>query len=229
MKRLAILVAIVASFAVIANGYALPLQVLEVNVAGTGGVYGSAYFPIQNAFDAQGLNSYNEATGMMTGSFPGPQAAPYYTGRWGQIDLGPDWADWRIKETWTQWRAYSGLNNPQIGYVEGFYTSIDSPNLSWPGPFANADIVIAPVPSKLNFVSGNVPHDGNINWTKDVDNGTNEANWETPAGRYLIIHLNSTDGGRANEYAFVGYIVPEPATMVLLAMGGVGMLLRKRR
>lgn len=36
-----------------------------------------------------------------------------------------------------------------------------------------------------------------------------------------------TDGGE--DYTFVGFTVPEPATMVLLTMGGVAMLSRRRR
>jgi len=227
MKRLAMLVAIVASFAVIANGYTL--QVLPVNTAGCGAPIGGGWGWNTGAFDSSN-NSYNAGTGTMVGSDPGPiDRVPAFASRWGQIDLGADWANWRIKETWTLWRPWSATDTPRPGYQFGFYVAADG--MAGDGPFNDPQIA-APVPSKINFDSApSLPPSQFYLWTKDLDNGSDVADWVTPGARYLEIQYTASSLGRdsASEFAFVGYLIPEPMTMSLLAIGGLGMLLRRRR
>lgn len=127
------------------------------------------------------------------------------------IDLGTNWADWRIEQTWTKnikWR--SGAAHP---YAELWWDDdIDTTN-------------DGTTETTLNFATQ--PQDGSGLWLQDAA----PVSPVTPQGRYLMLRQPATDPENSDvvEAAFVGYIVPEPATMGLLAMGGLGILLRRRR
>ncbi|WP_309383741.1 hypothetical protein [Cerasicoccus frondis] len=102
------------------------------------------------------------------------------------IDLGPDWSNWRIQETWTkyiQYRTGSGAAYDQLWWDD----DIDAVN----------DGVTE---DTLNFNTN--AHDGSGQWMRDVDANSAPV---IPQGRYLLLKGPTSPGNEPNEIAFVGY------------------------
>lgn len=133
--------------------------------------------------------------------------------RYGGMDFGESYADFVITDvfvlqgSWTSPTADSS-----------FHWSADTS-----GPFdAGAGDVAAPDFGILDY-SGT---GGTATWLNVFHDG----NGVTPAHRYLMLHyLGGGEGNFKYEIAFVGQPVPEPASAGLVALGGLAMLLRRRR
>lgn len=128
------------------------------------------------------------------------------------IDLGEDWATWRIEQTWTQymhWRG--GAAHP---YAELWWD--DDKDVANDGTAETLLSFATQVHTGLQF-----------EWIRDVDTTSSPV---IPQGRYLM--LKQPAGNIASndvvELAFVGYKVPEPATLSLLCLGVLGVVRRRR-
>lgn len=141
-----------------------------------------------------------------------------YAGRWGFIDFGPDFANIRIEQTWTRYRNWSG--GDVTTWVGGFWTTTDPSVAPSQIPAAITETRIL-FESQTNLASTG----GTTPWIRDADMTASPV---TPLGRYLCLNVKTPDPqGRGQEYAIVGYVVPEPATMCLLAFGGLALLRRR--
>lgn len=159
---------------------------------------GSAYFPMQNAFDAQPV--LDEVSKELVDVGDG-QDAPYYADRYGYIDFGPEWEKIRITSTWTKYRTWSGGDHTE--YIEVWWDD-DKDSVNDNG-----------------FIEPNI----NFNSAKGL-NSLNEEQWAedgnfvsdpiTPKARFLILHspLNMTN--RAKEYAIIGYLEQGTNTNVVV-------------
>jgi len=177
-----------------ASAQAQSVGILTPDAAGA--ATGSAYFPLQNAFDGQPTWSGSAPTGGGTGS-----DAPAYADRYGYIDFGPDYENVRITQTWTMYRTYSTGN--QTPYANAWWDD-DKDTTNYCGV----------VESTLNFNSAQgLSTGGTTPWVRDVDVSASPI---TPPRRYLILHSPNPMTNRAKEYAIVGYTVegtlPPPVT-----------------
>lgn len=140
------------------------------------------------AFDGQPVLS--EVTGEPMGG-NSVKDAPYYAGRYGYIDFGPEWSKVRITATWTKYRTWSA--GDQTPYAELWW---DDDN----------DIVND---SGLNEPNINFNTAKGLNtrkeepWIRDFDGSKSPI---TPKARYLICHAAFNMTNRAKEYAIVGCI-----------------------
>jgi len=175
-----------------------------------------------------------DAMGVPTGQpYEQEYAGPGWGGGWGYLDLGPDWQDLRIMQTWTLGRQWA--DGPATPYVQVWWEEDDVQD--WiqqvgepliPGATAWWQTYLeipanAVQDTQVNFVTQ--PTSGWM-WKKDLDLPENQA--IAAAGRYLI--MQSPDPlTTASEFALVGYVVPEPASMGLLAFAGLVALLRRKR
>jgi hypothetical protein len=149
----------------------------------------ASYYPMNHAFDAQPVW---DAGLLAPVGGSGGEIAPYYDGRHGFIDFGPDFSRLRIVATWTQYRTSS--SGDQTPYAE----------LWWDN---NSGIgkVDAVTETRFNFNSAQgLPATGqNEPWVRDADTSSAPI---TPPRRYLILGSADPMTSRAKEYAFVGYI-----------------------
>jgi len=127
------------------------------------------------------------------------------------IDLGEDWADWRIEQTWTkvmQWRAGPGHPYAELWWDDDNDATNDGA-----------------AETTLNFCTQ--ANTGSFQWLLDVDISTNPI---APQGRYLMLKQTAEAPPQADaiELALVGEIVPEPATLVLLGLGALAGIRRRR-
>jgi hypothetical protein len=164
---------------------------------------------------------------------------PGYGGGWGYIDFGPDWANVRITQAWTLSRGWA--HGPASPYqelywhndVNAFRKQVGDP-VTIPGAtFWWQEYIEVPgdaIPeTTLNFVthaSSDDPDPGAFTWTQDLD--LSPENAITPGGRYLVMK-SANPLTPFQEIAIGGYIVPEPGSAALLAVGAMGMLARRRR
>lgn len=138
-------------------------------------------------------------------------------GRVGFIDLGANYADLRIAQTWTQYNQWSTGNMDifsSLAWVETFDT------WNWS----------TPIPEPLLKLSSqtNKPYTNESAWFIDGDFSAAPL---VPQGRYIMLQTKSADLGqiRACEFALIGYVqaVPEPTSLGFLAVGGLLMLKRR--
>jgi len=205
------------SFVVVLAVAAIAAQASTIiTPAGAGTAYGSQWCPVNQAFDNQPTWDGTQPVG------PDPVSgsnSAFYAGRWGFMDFGADFANIRIEQTWTRYRPWSA--GDVSTWVGGFWTDTDPG--AWP-----AQIPATITETRLQFESqtalaavGGSEH----KWVRDADMTASPV---TPLGRYLVLNVKTPDPqGRGEEYAIVGYIVPEPVTMSLLALGGLALLRRK--
>ncbi len=152
-----------------------------------GAAVGSPPFPMNYAFD--GNVAYNASTGELSGGSTG-ELAPYYANRYGYIDFGPNWANVRIAETWTYYRAWS--HDDSKPYVELWWDS-------------NKDTVNDSGLSEtsINFNTAlNLNTLGSEKWILDG----RYMNPITPKARYLILKSPTVTTQRALEYAILGWM-----------------------
>lgn len=169
-----------------------------------------SYFPLDKAFDAQ--PQWDATTGQPQSTATGSDA-PAYGGRLGYIDFGPNFYQYRIVQSWTHYRTWSGGDH--VGYSEMWW---DNDNDGY------NDGVNEPL-LKFNSATA-VPHQGAEQWQADMVLANEQA--ITPKGRYLMIRSADNMTNRAKEYAFVGWkdenAEPLPdlgAKTPLLSMGHV--------
>ncbi|MFD0671540.1 right-handed parallel beta-helix repeat-containing protein [Cohnella sp. GCM10027633] len=164
---------------------------LQLIVPTAAGPAGSNWFPLQNAFE--GTVAYNPTTGALSGG-SGGEFAPYYQDRYGYIDFGPNWADVRISQTWTKYRASS----------TGNMTPYDT--LWWDDDKNDTTSASELLETRINF---NTKQGLSSNMTTEpwyADTADMTAVPVTPKARYLILHSPSNMNSRALEYAIVGWI-----------------------
>ena len=146
-----------------------------------------SYFPLEKAFDAQPTWDDQNATLVSTGT---GSDAPSYAGRFGYIDFGPDFRHWRIIQTWTQYRSWSG------GDHHGFE------QIWWDNDKDSYFDGIAENRIKFNSTQG-LAHQSNEHWQSDTSLDANQA--IIPKGRYLILKSKANITSRAKEFAMVGW------------------------
>lgn len=162
------------------------LQIFTPTAAGQ--ATGSLFFPLERAFDGQ--PAFDENTGVPSGG-AGVNDAPYYAGRVGYIDFGPDWQKVKITSTWTQYRVSSaGSMTPfaELWWDDDYDTVNDS-------GFTETCI---------NFnTAQNLSTGSTTPWILDDDVISNPV---TPRGRYLLCRAPATFVTRAKEYALIAWI-----------------------
>jgi hypothetical protein len=171
------------------NGNPPPSEWQIITPTDAGAASGSAYFPMEGAFD--GSVTWNTSSAEVSGS-AGTENAPPYTDRHGYIDFGPDYDQVHIMECWSRYRTYSGGSQP--GYAEMWWDD-DKDNINDDGIAED----------RLNFNSGQgVPHINEEIWFRDKR--INDLGGVRPAKRYLILKSTSTYAERCQEYAIVGFL-----------------------
>lgn len=162
--------------------YANPLSILSPQASGNV----DSYFPLERAFDAppQWVDSMPQST-------TSAADAPAYANRLGYIDFGPDFHHYRIVQTWTQYRSWSGGDH--YGYSE----------MWWDNDRASYNDGIAETRLAFNSAKA-MPHQGAELWQADMVLDNEQA--ITPPARYLMIRAASNITSRAKEYALVGWM-----------------------
>jgi hypothetical protein len=174
--------------------------VLQVIPVTAGAATGSAYFPLQLAFDAQPTSPPTVGqlgTGGAFGSNPNG-----YAGRQGYIDFGPNFADITITEAWTAYWSWTSYNGSAPFASLWWSSSTDN--------VFNAGTDIAE--TRFNFGTQAATVGAQALWTRDATGLSIH-----PAARYLIVSTpaSATFGlDRVTELAFVGYTTPLPPSVV---------------
>jgi len=214
MKHVALLAMVIGSLSMAAGATTILSPVAAGAAYGGGG-----YQPAQNNFDAQ--PTWDAVNGVPVGGEDLGNDAAYYSDRWAYIDLGEDWADWRIEELWTLYRTWSGGAQP--AWIEAQWAAVD-PSV-YPGAVGDPGNIAEP---SINFnYYPNLSNIGTQQWAQNLDTTASPI---TPQSQWLILKTDATSTyNRGREWAFAGYIVPEPATMGLLAIGGLAALIRRKR
>jgi hypothetical protein len=152
-----------------------------------------SYFPLERAFDQQPV--WDSATGQpMSDPTSSGVNVPAYASRIGYIDFGPDFRHWRITQTWTRYRSWSGGDHSGFG------------ELWWDN---DADPFNDGLPeNQLRFNSAQgLVHQGQSLWQADMQ--LNETSAIIPKGRYLMVRSAAVNRDRAEEFAMVGWFDDE--------------------
>ena len=160
----------------------------------------SGHWNVTYGFDSQPTWTGSAPTGGDT-SINTIMAGWQTSGAVGYIDLGTNWAQWRILQSWTKY--VSGRTNAAVPYAELWWDDDTD---------ATNDGVTE---SSLNFNTST--HDSSGSWYIDCDSSSQPI---VPAGRYLMVKLPTNPGGDANEYALVGYIDPNVVNHAPMAGAG---------
>ncbi len=183
-------------------------QVLAV--AGAGAATGSAWFPLENAFDDQ-PTLFPPTQERYLGT-DGGQVASLSGGRQAYIDFGPGFADIQITGTWTLWNQWGRTPQGPLTY----WWSSSTDNL-----FNNDDV--AETTSGFGFVTKIPPTNPTSDhvWYRDYS-GTGV----TPKRRYLILSAPADNTNGAMEFAFTGRIgaAPKPRVVPAPAFGELKLL-----
>lgn len=159
---------------------------------GTGTAVGSSPCAATGAFNEQ--PTWDAVNAKPAGDSVTPHASTgtSYANRYWYIDLGPNWAKWRITQMWTRYRPFSGGTHP------GFAT------MWWDDD--NDTVNDGTTAATMNFNTGtSLSNIGSQIWWKDRDFTSLPI---TPQGRYLVVGVTAAPTDRPNEFAFVGYLVP---------------------
>lgn len=153
---------------------------------------GSGFAPATGAFDEQ--PTWNIALGEPSGDSVNPHVGTStgYANRFWYIDFGPNWSKVRITQMWTRYRPSSP------GSYRGFAS------LWWDDD--NDAVNDGVTAAGLNFVTAqNLPNVAAQLWVLDRDFSSAAV---VPQGRYLVVSTGATVTDRANEFAFIGYVLP---------------------
>jgi fibronectin type 3 domain-containing protein len=153
------------------------------------GQTGGGFCPATHAFDSQPTWNHETQTPVGNDVEPHRSTLTEYANRFWYMDLGQDYASWRITQMWTRYRPNSA------GTYNGFA-------LMWWDDDKDTvnDGISAP---EMNFAAGGTL--ANVNpqvWLRDRDFSATPI---TPQGRYLVVSTGPTVSSRPNEFAFVGY------------------------
>lgn len=135
------------------------------------------------------------------------------SGNTGYFDFGANFANLRIHQVWTRYPASASRNNET------------PPELMWWDDDTDATND-GTTETVLTFLTPGTGSTSEQVWIQDVDTGAAPV---TPQGRYLLFRAPASASSQGNELAFVGEVVPEPASLALLAVGGAAMLPRRGR
>lgn len=182
---------------------------------------------------------FDPVTGVPTGAplvgFADTQY-PGYPGGWGFIDFGENWEDIRITTAWTLSRGWA--HGPATPYTETYWHGDTAswiqntgPSPATPGWDPWRDYLVVPgdaiAENQLNFLTKDtndgIDGPGDFTWRQDLD--LDEASAIAPAARYLILH-SPDDMTPYQELVIGGFVVPEPGTLALLALGGLAVTSR---
>ena len=97
-----------------AGGNPSPSEYALIEPVGAGKASDGSFFPMEAAFDGSGV-AWDVEAGRPSLEGSGAEA-PYYAGRVGYVDFGPDFAEVHILEAWTFYKAWSG--GAQSGFAE---------------------------------------------------------------------------------------------------------------
>ena len=173
---------------------------------GTGTASGSLFANIAGMFDAQPASI--PVVGNTTDAEGNGYTINNDAARRGYIDFGADYADITLQNVYILIKQFGTSDNPTS---QTYYWSSDT-NAAF-----EAGDVLAP---NLNLFT-NSAATSDKQWTL-VWSGS-----EAVQQRYLIVGAEDTTSNRIVEVALVGEVVPEPASLALLGMGG--FLLMGRR
>lgn len=192
-----------------AASHAAALQVVSPVACGTAS--GSAYQYAPRAIDDQ--PTWDAGTSQPVGVWSdGYSSCMYNGGATGYFDFGEDWQNIRIAQTWTRYRAYTNET-----YV------VPELTMWWDDDTDTVNDGVAETVLDFGQHTFTASVGNNWLWFQDVDTSAAPV---SPAGRYLLITTPEDVTGQMNEFAWIGY-VPEPVSMVLLAVGGVAILRRR--
>lgn len=158
---------------------------------GAGTAIGSYSCPATGAFDEQPSWDPVGQTPIGIAAAPHVSTGVSYINRHWYIDLGDDYARYRIVGMWTRYRPFSTGNHAGFG------------TMWWDDDKDNVNDGINAPGLKLNSAQA-VPHVGNQLWIRDVDFSSSPI---VPQGRYLVIPTPANPTDRSNEFALIGYIV----------------------
>lgn len=129
----------------------------------------------------------------------------------GYIDLGTDWANLRIRGTWTRSRKWSG--GPATPYAEVFWHN------NWQDFQNQATPASAIAEPALNFVTKVQNRDNSV-WTQDTS--LQPAQEITPKGRYLILRTGASFTN-VTQFLITGRLSSEPSgTLRALPVSAAG-------